>query len=134
YTAQGHVVGLAARMQQLAAGDRAYLAQHTARLVKDFFELRSLGEMEVRGAQDPVHVYELVGVGKLRTRFDLSRARGLSRFVGRAAEMATLEGALERALTGRGQVVGVVASAGLGKSRLCYEFAERCRERGIAFH
>jgi class 3 adenylate cyclase/tetratricopeptide (TPR) repeat protein len=134
YTAQGHVVGLAARMQQLAAGDRAYLTQHTARLVKGFFDLRSLGDMEVRGAHDPVHVYELLGVGRLRTRFDLSRSRGLSRFVGRAAEMATLEAALERALAGRGQVFGVVASAGLGKSRLCYEFAERCRERGIAVH
>jgi class 3 adenylate cyclase/tetratricopeptide (TPR) repeat protein len=134
YTAQGHVVGLAARMQQLAAGDRAYLTQNTARLVKGFFELRSLGDMEVRGAHDPVHVYELQGVGRLRTRFDLSRSRGLSRFVGRAAEMATLEAALERALAGRGQVFGIVASAGLGKSRLCYEFAERCRERGIAVH
>lgn len=134
YTAQGHVVGLASRMQQLATGDRAYLTHHTARLVKDFFELRSLGAMEVRGAQDPVQVYELQGVGRLRTRFDLSRARGLSRFVGRAAEMATLDAALERALAGRGQVVGVVASAGLGKSRLCYEFAERCRARGLALH
>jgi class 3 adenylate cyclase/tetratricopeptide (TPR) repeat protein len=134
YTAQGHVVGLASRMQQLAAGDRAYLTHHTARLVKGFFELRGLGEMEVRGAQDPIKVYELQGVGRLRTRFDLSRARGLSRFVGRAGEMATLDAALERALTGRGQVLGVVASAGLGKSRLCYEFTERCRERGIAVH
>jgi predicted ATPase len=55
----------------------------------------------------------------------------LSKFVGRAAELATLEAALERSLQGRGQTVGVVADAGTGKSRLCFEFAERCRSRGF---
>src|SRR5207249_5204190 len=79
-------------------------------------------------------VHELEGVGALRTRLDLSRARGFSRFVGRADEMATLEAALARALDGQGQVVGVVAEAGVGKSRLCYEFAERCRARGLSVY
>ena len=45
--------------------------------------------------------------------------------------MATLESALARARQGAGQVVGVVGEAGIGKSRLCYEFGERCRERGL---
>jgi predicted ATPase len=45
--------------------------------------------------------------------------------------MAALEAALERAIAGNGQVVGVVAEPGTGKSRLCYEFAERCRGREI---
>src|SRR5439155_22808815 len=76
----------------------------------------------------------LEGRGARRTRLDLSRARGFSRFVGRAHEMATLEAALARALDGQGQVVGVVAEAGVGKSRLCYEFAERCRTRGLSVY
>src|SRR5207237_4128817 len=64
-------------------------------------------------------------------RLVASRARGLARFVGRDADMATLEAALAEAQAGHGQVVGVVAAAGTGKSRLCWEFAERCRSRGI---
>ena len=93
-----------------------------ARLVEGFFQLRDLGEFNLKGAQAPVHVFELEGAGALRTRLDLSRARGFSKFVGRTDEVATLEAALEHALGGRGQVVGVVAEAGVGKSRLCFEF------------
>jgi adenylate cyclase len=78
-----------------------------------------------------LRVHELRGAGPLRTRFDVSRARGLSRFVGRVEELAGLDAALERARQGSGPVVGVVAEAGVGKSRLCFEFAERCRARGI---
>src|SRR5262249_8198622 len=60
-----------------------------------------------------------------------SRARGLSAFVGRDREMAALDAALERARGGSGQVVGVVGEPGTGKSRLCAEFVESCRARGI---
>ena len=76
-------------------------------------------------------MYELQRIGALRTRLDASRARGFSKFVGRADEMATLEAALERSLHSHGQTVGVVAEAGTGKSRLCSEFVERCRARGF---
>src|SRR5262249_40011222 len=79
----------------------------------------------------PLAVYALQGPGQLRTRFDASRVRGLSKFVGRDTEMQELEAALERATRGRGEVVGVVAAPGTGKSRLCFEFAERCRARDI---
>jgi adenylate cyclase len=79
-----------------------------------------------------VRVLELAGTGALRTRFDVSRSRGLSRFVGRADETAILDAALDRALAGDASVIGVVADAGTGKSRLCFELLERCRARGIA--
>src|SRR6184192_103004 len=131
YTAQGHTVGLAQRMEQLADPGRVYLTEHTAALVAGYFRLRDLGVFDVKGVREPVRVHELEGTGTLRTRLDLSRARGFSRFVGRADETAALEAALARALEGDGQVVGVVADAGVGKSRLCFEFLERCRARGI---
>src|SRR5881296_2449078 len=131
YTAQGHTVGLAARMEQLAGADRVYLTEHTAALVSGYLRLRDLGPFTVKGVRDPLRVYELEGLGTLRTKLDVSRARGFSRFVGRDAEIATLEAALARAAAGDAQVVGVVAEAGLGKSRLCYEFVQRCRARGI---
>jgi class 3 adenylate cyclase/tetratricopeptide (TPR) repeat protein len=131
YTAQGYTVGLAQRMEQLADPGRVYLTEHTAALVAGYFRLRDLGVFDVKGVREPVRVHELEGTGTLRTRLDLSRARGFSRFVGRADEMAALEAALARALEGDGHVVGVVADAGVGKSRLCFEFLERCRARGI---
>src|SRR5207247_2203536 len=53
YTAQGHVVGLAARMEQIAEPGKVYVAEHTARLVTGFFRLADLGPLTVKGAQDP---------------------------------------------------------------------------------
>jgi class 3 adenylate cyclase/tetratricopeptide (TPR) repeat protein len=131
YTAQGHTVGLAQRMEQLASPDTIYLTQATADLCTGYFDLHDLGEFNVKGNSGVVHVHQLTGVGALRTRFEVSRARGLSHFVGRADEMEILEKALERARKGEGQVVGVVAHAGVGKSRLCFEFVERHRLRGV---
>jgi class 3 adenylate cyclase/tetratricopeptide (TPR) repeat protein len=131
YTAQGHTVGLAQRVEQTAAADAAYVTKHTADLVRGFFQLRDLGAFTLKGVAGPVHVFELEDVGALRTRFDVSRARGFSRFVGREAEMEILEQALARSFEGTGQVVGIVGEAGIGKSRLCFEFAEHCRARGI---
>jgi adenylate cyclase len=131
YTAQGHTVGLAQRMEQLAEPGRVYVTEHTARLVAGYVRLDELGTFDVKGMRDPVRVFELVGLGRLRTRFDLSRSRGLSRFVGRRSELATLEQALERAIAGEGQVVAVVGEAGSGKSRLCFELVELARTRGV---
>jgi class 3 adenylate cyclase len=134
YTAQGHTVNLAARMEQLADPGKAYLTEHTAALVSGYFELEDLGAFEITGAKRPVQVHELRGAGRLRTRLDVSRQRGFSRFVGRSREVEALESALARVLEGQGQVVGVVAEAGAGKSRLCLEFTERCRRGQLAVY
>ncbi|MBI4518718.1 MAG: AAA family ATPase [Deltaproteobacteria bacterium] len=131
YTAQGHTVGLAARMEQVAEPGTIYLTEHTAALVTGYFTFRDLGAFTVKGVRAPVGVFALEGLGTARSRLDRSRARGFSRFVGRTAEMSVLDAAIEQALAGHGQVVGVVAEAGTGKSRLCWEFAQRCRARGI---
>ena len=131
YTAQGQTVGLAARMEQIAEPGKIFLAENTGKLVAGFFDLEDLGEVRVPGIRSPAHVSELRGAGEARTRFDVSRARGLSRFVGRDDDMNTLDAALAHAREGNGQVVGVVGEAGVGKSRLCYEFVERCRRSGL---
>jgi predicted ATPase len=88
----------------------------------------------VKGAREPLGVYALETLGPLQTRLHVSQARGFSKFVGRAAEVATLEAALERGVAGHGQTVGVVAEAGTGKSRLCFEFVEQCRARGFTIY
>jgi adenylate cyclase len=134
YTAQGHTVGLAARMEQLAEPRSIYLTEHTAKVVSGYFQLRDLGASQIKGVSTPLHIFELEGAGTLRTRLDVSRARGFSRLVGRADEMAALELALKQATDGRGQVVGIVGEPGVGKSRLCFEFTERCRARGVPIY
>nr|MDP9277442.1 AAA family ATPase [Actinomycetota bacterium] len=131
YTAVGHTVGLAQRMEALAEPGKAYLTEHAAKLAHGYLQLEDLGEFEVKGASRPIRVFELIGAGSARSRLDLSRERGLTRFVGRDDEMKVLEEGLEQAKEGRGGVIGVVAEPGVGKSRLCHEFAERCRARGI---
>jgi class 3 adenylate cyclase/tetratricopeptide (TPR) repeat protein len=134
YTAVGHTVGLAQRMETLAEPGKVYLTDHTASLVSGFFRLEDLGEFDVKGSREALRVYELAGIGAAKTRLDVARARGLSRFVGRTDEMAKLEAALARAQEGEGSVIGIVGEAGVGKSRLFHEFAERCRTRGLSVY
>jgi class 3 adenylate cyclase/tetratricopeptide (TPR) repeat protein len=129
YTPIGHTANLAARMQAVAAIGSIAVTEHTRRLVEGYFALNSRGPTRVKGVTEPVNVYEVMGPGPLRTKLEVSRARGFSRFVGRESDMQTLDAALEQAQTGNGQVVGIVAEAGTGKSRLCFEFLERCRPR-----
>src|SRR5262245_17921413 len=131
YTAQGYVVGLAQRMEGAAEPGHICLSEHTVRLVEGYFQLRGLGRIAVKSVSEPIGHFDLEAVGSFRSRFDRSRARGLSAFVGRDREMAVLDAALARARSDGGQVVGVVAEAGTGKSRLCAEFVESCRARGI---
>jgi class 3 adenylate cyclase/tetratricopeptide (TPR) repeat protein len=130
YTAIGHTVGLAQRMEALAEPGKAYVTEHTAELARGFLDLTDLGEFEIKGASRPVQVFELAGIGQARGRLDLARERGFSRFVGREREMATLGEALDRAKEGQATALGVVAEPGIGKSRLYHEFVERCRSEG----
>ncbi|HET9591678.1 MAG TPA: adenylate/guanylate cyclase domain-containing protein, partial [Solirubrobacterales bacterium] len=130
YTAIGHTVGLAQRMETLAEPGRAYLTEHAAELARGFLDLRDLGEFEIKGASRPVQVFELAGVGQARTRLDLAAERGFSRFVARERELERLQAALRRAGEGEAGAVGVVAEPGIGKSRLYHEFVQRCRSEG----
>jgi AAA ATPase domain len=81
-----------------------------------------LGPTAVRGITEAIEVYEVIGLGTLRTHFELSTRRGLTKFVGRESELDQMRRALELAMSGHGQMVAVVAEAGTGKSRLFHEF------------
>ncbi len=132
YTAKGHSVGLAARMEQMAKPGRIYLSQFTAALLQGLFELRHRGDERVKGMDERVRVYELKGLARFRTRFEQLREQGLTPLVGRAEELEVLEEALALALAGRGRIVALHGEAGIGKSRLCHEFVQICRNRGVA--
>ncbi|MFN8632443.1 MAG: AAA family ATPase [Chloroflexota bacterium] len=121
YTAMGQTVHLASRMETLAAPNTALLTPSTLALAEAYVETRPLGPREVRGLDRPVEVAELLGAGVARTRLEAAVARGLTRFVGRDDERASISRALARARAGQGQVVALVGEPGVGKSRLVWE-------------
>jgi class 3 adenylate cyclase/tetratricopeptide (TPR) repeat protein len=130
YSAVGQTTHLAARMEQMAAPGTIRLTAATLRLVDGLVQVNPLGPLPVRGLDEPVEVFELTGVTPFRRRFQATAARGLTQFVGRQTELDTLRQALARAGTGHGQVVAVVGEAGVGKSRLIYEFVHTQDTRG----
>ncbi|MCX5539439.1 AAA family ATPase [Paraburkholderia sp. CNPSo 3076] len=127
YDPVGHTIHIASRMEGIATPTSILVSESTHKLAEGYFEFKALGAAQVKGVPEPLPVYEVLGPGALRTRLQLAAHRGLARFVGRDAEMAHLNRALETARAGRGQVVGVVGEAGVGKSRLFHEFKERSR-------
>ena len=129
YTAVGQTTHLAARMEQLARPGSSLTTETTLRAVEGFVEVRALGPMPIKGLAEPINVYAIVGAGAARTRLQVSAARGLTRFVGRDAEMEQLYRALEQAAAGHGQIAAVVGEPGVGKSRLIYEFIHSHRVR-----
>jgi len=123
YVPVGHSTNLAARMEQLATPGSILVTVYTHKLTEGYFEFKHLGQAQIKGVEEPLAVYEVVGAGPLRTRLQVSATRrGLTRFVGRQQEMEQLQHALTQAKAGHGQIVGVMGEPGLGKSRLFYEF------------
>jgi len=131
-TALGHTVGLAQRMESLAEPGQAYLTGHTARLVEGWFRLKALGPLAVKGSRQPVEVFVLDGPAPSTGGNWVARTPGAAQLlVGRARELAVLDDALMAAAEGRAQLVGVVGEAGVGKSRVCEEFARAAASRGM---
>jgi class 3 adenylate cyclase/tetratricopeptide (TPR) repeat protein len=122
YSAVGQTTHLAARMEQLATPGSIRLTAATLRLAEGLVQVKALGRFPVKGLTEPVEVCELVGASAIRGRLQASAAHGLTRFVGRQQELTALQQALERAGAGQGQVAALVGEAGVGKSRLVYEF------------
>ena len=127
YTAVGQTTHLAARMEQLATPGTIRLTAESVRLAEGYMEVKSLGPIPVKGLADPVEIFELTGAGTARTRLQAAAQRGFTRFVGRDAEIEHLRQVLDQARAGRGQIVAMVGEAGVGKSRLVYEFTHSHR-------
>ena len=130
YSAVGQTTHLASRMEQMAMPGSIVITAHTLALAEGWIQVEPLGPLPVKGLPDPIEAYELTGVGPARTRLQASAARGLTRFVGRDAELEQLRAGLEQARQGAGQVVAVVGEPGVGKSRLFHEFIRSHRTRG----
>ena len=133
YSAIGDTTNLAARLQTRAEPDDILVSGATARWVEGEIQLEALEPVEIKGKAEPVSIYKVVGSLPRRSPIVSRSERTLSRFVGRARELATLEALLEQVASGNGQVVGLVAEAGQGKSRLLYEFRQRVAGKVITY-
>ncbi len=121
YTAIGDTTNLAARLQALAEPGTILVGEDTSRFLQGSARLDPLGPIQVKGKELPVHVFRLLGMGTVQSEQALLDGMARSPFVGRLREVGTFEELRERAAAGEGQVVGIAAEAGAGKSRLVYE-------------
>jgi class 3 adenylate cyclase/tetratricopeptide (TPR) repeat protein len=130
YTAVGQTTHLAARMEQLADPGAIVITPDTLALTEGYVEIKSLGAVPVKGLADRIEIYELLCAGPARTRLQAATRRGLTRFVGRDNEIQQLRRVQQLAGAGRGQVAAIIGEAGVGKSRLVYEFTHSHRLQG----
>jgi class 3 adenylate cyclase len=133
FKAVGDTVNLASRMEGLAEPGTTYVTEEVFKLTEGLFRFEALGEKEVKGKEEPVKVYRVIAPSTRRTRFDVSAERGLTPFVGRERELELLLDGYERSKAGRGQVFSIVSEAGVGKSRLLYEFRKAVSNENVTF-
>jgi class 3 adenylate cyclase/tetratricopeptide (TPR) repeat protein len=133
FTAMGDTVNLASRMEGLAEPGTVYVTEDTFKLTEGFFRFEALGERQVKGKEQPVKAYRVIAPSTMRTRFDVSAERGLTPFVGRQRELELLLDGFERARAGKGQAFSIMGEAGVGKSRLLYEFRKAIGSENVTF-
>ncbi|MDH3574912.1 MAG: AAA family ATPase [Desulfobacteraceae bacterium] len=148
FKAVGDTVNIASRMESLAEPGSTYVTEEIFKLTEGLFRFEALGEHAVKGKAGAVKTYQVIAPSTRRTRFDVSTERGLTPFIGRERELELLLEGFAWAKSGKGQVYSIIAEAGVGKSRLLYEFRKavanedrtflegKCLSycRGVAFH
>jgi class 3 adenylate cyclase/tetratricopeptide (TPR) repeat protein len=133
FKAVGDTVNLAARMEQLAEPGTTYVTEDTFKLTEGYFRFEALGDKEIKGKERSLRVYRIIAASTRRTRFDVSAERGLTPFVGRHRELELLLDGYERSKEGRGQAISIISEAGIGKSRLLYEFRKAVTNEDVTF-
>lgn len=148
FKAVGDTVNIASRIEGLAEPETTYVSEDTFKLAEGFFRFEAIGTENIKGKSEAIKIYRVIAPRTRRTRFDVSAERGLTPLVGRQRELELLIDGYNRSKSGRGQSFAIVSEAGLGKSRLLYEFRKkiandkviflegRCLSysRGIAYH
>ena len=133
FKAVGDTVNLASRMETMAEPGTTFVTEDTFKVTEGYFRFEGLGAQSIKGKEKPVNVFRVIAPSTRRTRFDVSTERGLTLFVGRERELEIMLDCLERAKMGRGQAISIVAEAGIGKSRLLYEFRKNIANEDVTF-
>jgi class 3 adenylate cyclase len=133
FKAVGDTVNLASRMEGQAQPGTTYITEDTFKLTEGLFRFEGLGQRAIKGKQEPINIFRAIAPSTRRTRFDVSAERGLTPFAGRERELELLLDGLERAKAGRGQAFSIISEAGVGKSRLLYEFRKAVAHEDVTF-
>ena len=133
FTAIGDTVNLASRVQGLAEPGTTFITEDTFNLTEGLFRFEVIGEKEVKGRNDPIKVYRPITHSTRRTRFDVSTERGLTPYIGKGKEIELLLDGLARSKSRKGQAFSIIAEAGVGKSRLLYEFRKAVAHEDVTF-
>jgi len=133
FKAVGDTVNLASRMEGLAEPGTTYVTKDTFKLAEGFFRFEALGEKEVKGKDKPLKVYRVIAPSSRRTRFEVSAERGLTPLVARGRELELMLDGFEQSKGDNGKAFSIAAEAGVGKSRLLYEFRKAVANEDITF-
>jgi class 3 adenylate cyclase/tetratricopeptide (TPR) repeat protein len=133
FKAVGDTVNLASRMEGLADPGTTFVTEDTFKLTEGFFRFESLGPKVVKGKEEPIRVYQVIAPSTRRTKFDVSAERGLTPFIGRERELELLLDGFQRAKLSKGQAFSIISEAGVGKSRLLYEFRKAVANEDVNF-
>ncbi len=131
YSITGDSVNIGARLATRAEANEILVSPETHSLVAPYFKTSALESVTVRGKTKPMIPYRVIGESAVQTRFEAARIQGFTAFTGREHELTTLYSCLEKTLAGMGQFVTVLGEAGLGKSRLTYEFRHSLNRSAI---
>jgi class 3 adenylate cyclase/tetratricopeptide (TPR) repeat protein len=133
FKAVGDTVNLASRIEKIAEPGATCVTDETFKLTEGFFRFEALGEKKIKGKEGAIKTYRVIAPSTRRTKFDVSAERGLTPFVGRERELELLLDGFERTKAGRGQAFSIMAEAGVGKSRLLYEFRKAVANEDVTF-
>ncbi len=133
FKAVGDTVNLASRVEGLAEPGSTYVTEDTFKLSEGFFRFEALGAKEVKGKEKPLKVYRVIAASSRRTRFEVSAERGLTPLVARGRELEIMLDDFEQSKGGNGKALSIAAEAGVGKSRLLYEFRKAVANESITF-
>ncbi|MGE5129726.1 MAG: adenylate/guanylate cyclase domain-containing protein [Sphingomonadaceae bacterium] len=132
YTAIGLTVHIASRMEQMAKPGTALATADTVRLAKGCLEVTPIGPIHVKGVDRAIEAAEIRRAATTRSRFDTAPGRALTRFVGRDAELQVLQDAFMQVVRERvGRLLAIAGDAGMGKSRLVYEFLRTLANKDV---
>ena len=120
YGVLGDEVNMAARLMQHAPIGHVLVSLAARKSTGDVFAWQPLPPLQVKGKSQPITVFQLIGLQEHRT-IRLHEPQYARPMVGRRAELAAIERLLDQSQAGQGQIVGITAEAGMGKSRLIAE-------------